>query len=245
MSFKAKFNNTQYINKPFYQVVLEGVYLGNILNLKIKNYPLILTIKNIFKYTFSKQVITTLKETEIRIIDNYTIIGSKIVQYYQLQIPYMANASYVDQEKYFAAYTLLLENLQNFQSIDIFYYDRPEVISDYSNYLKQLDNKMSKNNNYTNQSGRELAQNLRQNMEGNLQEIFDSYCTRSREAFLILSDDLTGHKLVDIDASKKSLDLMKDKLLLPLQAMGINFKHLDKEHRDWLLTNFISNTTNY
>jgi hypothetical protein len=245
MSFKVKFNNTSQINKPFYQAILEGLYIGNLLNLKIKDYPVIKSIKNIFKLAFSKPVLATLKETEVRSVGDYTLIGKRIIKYFQIQTPYLVNHSDDNQVKMYNQYSLFIENLRSFQDIDVFYYDRPEQINDYNYYFKQLDNKIQATANFETKSGKVLGRNLREGMPSYIEEMFNVYNCRAREAFLVVSTDITGMTINDLENSKNKLDSKIFKVVTSLKEMNVKVFEVKGEHKQWLFTNFISNTTNY
>ncbi len=245
MSYSVKFNDTSQINKPFYQAVLEGVYIGKMLNLEIHNYPVIKIVKNFFRYTFSNPNLHTLKESQIRKIEDYIIVRDHLVRYYQLQIPYLANNNEIEQNRTYQEFGNFIENTQFFSEIDLFYYDRAEQINDYHSYFEQLDNKLKQTNVFTTPEGEQLSYNLRFNMENYLQEMFDTYKSRTREVFMVIHTPIIGTKVENIIEAKQILDTKVSKTISALREMGINHQEVEGQHLDWLLHNFVSNTTNY
>lgn len=244
MPHTVKFNDTTNINKPFYQAVLEGVYVGKIFNLEIKNYPVFNSIKNLFRYTFSNPKLPTLKETEIRKIEDYVMVRGSLVKYFQLQIPYLANLNEIEQGRAYEDFSRFIENTQLFSEIELFYYDRIEQLNDYQTFLGLLDKKISVNK-FNTQEGEELAVELRANMEDYLQEMFDAYSSRSREVFMVIHTPIIGVKVEDLITAKENLDTKIQKTLSALKEVKINYIEVEGEHLDWLLNNFVSNTTNY
>jgi hypothetical protein len=245
MPFTVKFNDTANINKSFYQAMLEGVYIGNVLNLKIANYPLHLIAKNIVKYSFKPQIISTLDKTQVRLIGDYTAIDNKLIKYFQIQIPYIVNHEDDSQTRQYNKYTQFIENLKNFKDIDIFYYDRAEQLGDYHNYFSQLDKKIDELARFNTPEGEVLAKHLRDNLEETIKEMQLKYSSRTREAFLVVSTNVNGNKLSDIDEAKTELDIKVFKQLTSFKELNLSFIEVLGEHRDWLFNNFISNTTNY
>lgn len=245
MPHSVKFNDTSSINKSFHQAILEGVYVGNVLNLKIKLYPVHLIIKNIFRYAFSPQTISSMKESQVRLVGDYTLINNKLIKYFQIQIPYMVNSSDDIQARQYHKYTQFIENLKSFKDIDLFYYDRAESLSDYKSYFKQLDIKIEELAKFNTQEGLINSQLLRANLNNNIQEMFDTYNPRTREAFLIISTPILGNKKSDIDNAKLELDIKVFKQLTSLKELNMSFIEVLGEHRQWLFNNFISLTTHY
>ncbi len=245
MPYQAKFNDTSNINKPFYQAILEGVYVGKIFNLEIKDYPIHKIIKNLFLYTFSNPNLPTLTETQIRKVEDYIIVQDSLIKFYQLQIPYVANSSELEQTKVFNDFSRLIENIQMFSSIELFYYDRPELINDYSSYFNSLTQKINENNKYLTNDGKELSLRLEANMEPYLLEMFEEYKSRSREAFMVIYTKIEGKSTDDLITTKKTLDTKVNKILSALKEIRINNQVVAGDHLDWLLNNFVSNTTNY
>jgi hypothetical protein len=245
MPYQVKFNDTTHINKPFYQAVLEGVYIGKIFNLKIKNYPVSKSITNLFKYAFGKQNLATMTESQIRKVEDYIIVRGKLVKYFQLQLPYMANQSEIEQLRAYNELARFVENVQSHNDIDLFYYDRAEQINDYSMYFEQLDSKISTTSTFTTPEGEQLSARLRHDMNDYLDEMITTYKSRSREAFLVLSADIEGPKTQDVLSAKAELETKIIKTLSILKEMRINFQEVEGKHQEWLFNNFISNTTNY
>jgi hypothetical protein len=245
MPFQAQFNDTTHINKPFYQAVLEGVYIGKIFNLKIHNYPLAKIISNLFKFAFAKNNLATLTESQVRRVEDYIIVRGKLVKYFQLQIPYLVNNSEIEQSRAYSELSRFIENTQFFNDIDIFYYDRTEQINDYSLYFEQLDKKLQSTNSFSTDNGRELSHKLRIEMKNYLEEMFGQYKSRTREAFLVISHPIIGSGVDDVITAKEELSTKIAKTLSILKEMKIVFQEVEGEHQDWLYNNFISNTTNY
>jgi hypothetical protein len=245
MSYQVQFNDTTHINKSFTRSVLEGVYIGNLFNLKIKNYPVYKSIRSMCKYLFAKNELQTLTESQVRIVDNYTIIGTKLIKYYQIQIPYLANSTIENQELKYQQFSNFIENLKVYKEIDIFYYDRLELLSDYDFYFSQLDEKITTKAQFANHSGKQLANNLRNNLPDLLTEMMTKYQPRTREAFLIINSTIPSTKLEDIDKTKLILDTKVFKILTGLKELNIDYIEVVGKHREWLFNNFISNITSY
>ncbi|MGL4758212.1 MAG: hypothetical protein ACRCXZ_02670 [Patescibacteria group bacterium] len=245
MAYKVKFNDTTNINKSFYQAILEGVYIGKLMNLSIKDYPVFKTIKNMFRYTFSKSYLPTLKESEIRKIEDYVVVRDHMVKYFQLRIPYLANTTEVDQIRAYQNFSNFIESTKSFNEIELFYYDRDEMINDYQLFFKQLDSKMESTNKFNTEEGSALATRLRANFEDYLIEMFEEYKSRTREVFIIIHTPIRGKKVNDLLVAKDELDTKVSKTLSAIQELKISYQEVEGEHLDWLLHNFVSNTTNY
>ena len=245
MPYTVKFNDTKQINKNFYQAVLEGVYIGKIFNLKIRDYPVFLTIKNVFKYALKKQTLANLSETELRRVGGYTIVNNKLIKHFKLMIPYCVNASEMEQERIYDEYSKFVEHISIFKEFDLFYYDRDEQISDYQLYFNALDNKIAETATFNTPEGKELSLRIRSEMEEYLQEIFDTYTSRSREAFAVISVDITGNKISDLEAAIDELDSKIFKIVAIFSEMKIQNYEVEGKDQEWLFNNFISLTTNY
>jgi hypothetical protein len=245
MSYQVQFNDTSHINKSFHRSVLEGVYVGNLFNLKISDYPVYKSLKNMIRYLFSKNQIQTLTEAQVRLIDDYTVIGNKMMKYYQIQIPYLANTSNDYQEIKYQQFSNFIQNLKVYKDLDIFYYDRQELISDYDFYFSQLDDKISSKAQYSTKQGKVLSKSLRNNMPELISEMIQQYQPRTREAFIIINSDLISTKLDDITRTKEVLDIKVFKVLTGLKELNIDYIEVVGKHKEWLFNNFISNITNY
>lgn len=245
MPYNVEFNDTSNINKSFQRSVLEGVYIGGLFNLKIKDYPVYKSLKNIVRYIRSKNILQTLSESQVRTVDDYTIIGNKIIKYYQIQIPYLANSSQDYQEIKYNQYSNFLENLRIYKEIDIFYYDRKELLSDYDFYFTQLDTKLNEQVVFSTKEGKQLSTNLRNQLPDLITEMMANYQSRTREAVIIISIDLNSNKLSDLTKSKEELDIKVFKVLTGLKEININYIEVIGKHKEWLFNNFISNITNY
>jgi hypothetical protein len=245
MSYQVQFNDTSNINKSFTRSVLEGVYIGNLFNLKIKDYPVYKSISNMFRYLFAKNELMTLSESQIRLIDNYTVIGNKMIKYYQIQIPYLANSSVDNQELKYQQLSHFIENLKVYKEIDIFYYDRQELLSDYDFYFTQLDDKINQKAVFSDSTGMLLSKELRNTMPELLKEMMDTYQPRTREAFLVINTTIPTTKLEDIEKTKIVLDTKVFKVLTGIKELNIEYIEVVGKHREWLFNNFISNITSY
>jgi hypothetical protein len=245
MAYQVKFNDTSQLNKSFYRSVLEGVYIGNLFNLKIGDYPVYKSLANMYKYMWSKNEVVSLKESHIRLVDNYTLIEDKIIKYYQIQIPYLSNASDEIQEQKFQQMTHFIENLKVFKDLDIFYYDRCELLSDYDFYFKQLDDKIEQKAVFSDISGKKLAKDLRDNMPLLIKEMMVEFQPRSREAFLVISTKINNNSLEAIELSKSELDVKVFKILTGLKDLKIDYLEVTGKHKEWLFNNFVSNITSY
>jgi hypothetical protein len=245
MSNNIQFNDTSNLNKGLGRAILEGVYIGNLFNLRIDNYPVFKTLINTFKYFFSKQTIQTLQETQIRFYGDYTIVGKKIIKYYQLSIPNISNVSDDLQSQTLDYYAAFLNNIKTYQNIEIFYYDRAESLGDFDFYFLQLDNKIKDNNHTVTEEGLQLLSSLRYEMPDVLQEIIDTYATRTREAFIVVHQDITGNNIDSLKRAILGLDNKVLKLVTSVNQLNCTITEVTGEHRSWLLSNFVSNVTQF
>ena len=245
MSTTINFKDTTKINKGFSRAMLEGVYIGNVFNLNVFNYPAILTGINSIKYLFSSQTIKTLSSAQIRMYGDYTIIESNLVKYYQIQIPNILNTSSQTQQKILYNYSSFLGNIKTYKNIEIFYYDRPEQINDFNHFFEQLDTKISQTNNSQTPQGLELSSVLRYQMPEYIEEIINTNMTRAREAFLIIQEPIKSNKIIDLQEAADKLDSTCFKLLNNFKQFDIVTLEVVGEHREWLLSNFVSNVTEF
>lgn len=245
MSYKIEFNSTKNINKSYTRSLLEGLYIGNIFSLNYKNYPFFMFTKNIFKYMFSKQILPNLKESEVREIDNYSLIRNKLITYYQLKIPYILSSSEYTQAKKIQEYSELFNNLEELEDLEIFYYDREELIEDYNYYFQELDKKIDNNLYIKTKAGLDLKSSIRANLPNVVEDMINHYKARNREAFLLISVNCLDTDKQKLEKCKLQLANKSIMIQNILEQVGIEYLEVSKNHKKWLFNNYISHTTKY
>jgi hypothetical protein len=234
--------DTSQLNKSWLASVLDIFYIGKILEVKFKGEKLGSIISNSIKYTMSDQAVQNLESTEISFIEDFCHKDGKLFEIYKVIIPNLYGESNQTIDNFNSKLTSLLHTLEQFKVIELFWYDRKEIISDFDYYFEQLDKVRQKNKYYDNR-GEKLSNEIRKNLNTDLQNMINQTKSRTRECFIIISEDC--EILEDLATSIKSLGVKKTKIETSFDDIKIKFLKLEGRNRDWLFNNFVSHKSHY
>ena len=240
---QARAVDTSRINKSPLVTFFDMFFIGKIAELRFGGEPFFMKLKNLAKYGFDKNIVQNLDTTEISYVEEFCYSSGSLFDIYKLEIPNLFNSSDQEIEEFHESITSILHTLSEYKSIELFYYDRKELLSDYDSYLSQIDIMREKNLHYT-KEGKQLSNELRANLEEDLQYFINASNSRARECFLIISEPCNTND--DVTNALNKLRSKKDKLISIFDSMSINNSQVKRgKNLDWLMHNFVSHRSRY
>jgi hypothetical protein len=261
--FQLVVNDSKKFNKSFISLAMEHAFLGWATNFKWKGFSIMQNIKNSFTFTLKPQALQTLDDTQIRVVGDYILVRGYLCSFEQIILDYNGSVSEDAIMRRLASISSFIEFLKNIDFLEFFWYDRDEILEDYSSYFRQMQ-KIKENIKCYDPVGFAVTKRLYNDLENWISEMieenkFDTSRedkdgkkiikgnkralrdhTRIRDCFLNIAVPCSGGSIKVVEESIAELEKKRSMILKALIDAEIKSQEVKGDHLYWFLTNFVS-----